>query len=100
MGVGKGNMEVVNIYYSFLFLLMNNPPGESTAAAIPSLPLEPDEDFAPFVHAASIELFTPTPTSALPLLQELPELDVSCATGEVTLRYRTGEGGSVMSPAR
>ena len=74
---------------------MNNPPGESTAGAIPSLPLETDADFSPFSHAALIELFTPTPTSALPLLQELPELDVSCATGEVTLRYYTGKGGSV-----
>ena len=42
-----------------------------------------------------IELFTPTPVPALPLLQELLVLDVSCATGEVTLRYCTGEGGSV-----
>ena len=79
----------------FLLLLMNNPPGESTAAVIPSLPLKTDADSSPFFHAASMELFTPTPTSALPLLQELPELDVSCATGEVTLRYCTGEGGSV-----
>ena len=93
MGVGKGNVEVVNVYYSFLFLLMNNPPGDSTAAAIPSLPLETDADFSPFFHAASIELFTPTPTSALPLLQKLLVLDVFYATGEVTLRYCTGEGG-------
>ena len=57
MGVGEGNMEVVNIYYSFiLFLLMNKTPGESTAAAIPSPPLETDADFSPFFHAASIEL--------------------------------------------
>ena len=96
MGVGKGNVEVVNIYiFFFLFLFMNNPPGESTAAAIPSLPLETDADSSPFFHAASIELFSPIPAPALLLLQELLVLDVSWATGEVTLRYCTGEGGSV-----
>ena len=79
----------------FLFLLMNNPPGESTAAAMPSLPLETNAYFSLFFHAASIGLFTPTPAPALPLLQELLVLDVSCATGEVTLRYCTGGGGSV-----
>ena len=95
MGVGKGNVEVVNIYYSFFFLLMNNPPGESTAAAIPSLPLETDADSSPFFHAATMELFPPIPALALLVLQELLVLDVTCATGEVTLRYCTGEGGSV-----
>ena len=46
-------------------------------------------------HAASVELFPPTPAPVLLLLQELLVLDVSCATEEVTLRYCTGEGGSV-----
>ena len=74
---------------------MNNPLGENTAAAIPSLPLETDADSSLFFHAASIELFTPIPVPALPLLQELRVLDVFSATGQVTLRYCTGEGGSV-----
>ena len=96
MGVGKGNVEVVNNYYSFFFFLVrNNPPGESTAAAIPPLPLETDVDSSLFFHAASIELFPPIPAPALLLLQEVLVLDVSCATGEVKLRYCTGEGGSV-----
>ena len=86
MGVGKGNVEVANIYYSFLILLMNNPPGESTAAAIPSLPRETDAYSSPFFHAATTELFPPIPAPALLVLQELLVLDVSCTTGEVTLR--------------
>ena len=44
-------------------------------------------------HAA-IELVPPIPAPALLVLQELLPLDVSCATGEVTLRCCTGEGGS------
>ena len=74
---------------------MNNPPGESTAAALPSLPRETDADSSPCFHAATTELFLPIPAPALLVLQELLVLDVSCATGEVTLRYCTGEGGSV-----
>ena len=74
---------------------MNNPPGESTAAAIPSLLLKTDADSSPFSRAVTTEVFTPIPSPALPLLQELLALNVSCATREVTLRYCTGGGGSV-----
>ena len=77
-----------------LFLLRNNRPEKSTAAAIPSLPLETDSDSSPFSHAATIKLFPPIPASTLLVLQELLTLDVSCSTGVVTLRYCTGEGGS------
>ena len=41
-----------------------------------------------------LELFSPILAPALLVLQELLIRDVSCATGEVTLLYCTGEGGS------
>ena len=47
MGVGKENMEVVNIDYIFLLLSMKIPPGEITVAAIPALPLKIDSDSLP-----------------------------------------------------
>ena len=49
MGAGKGNVEVVNIdfLFFFLFLSINTPPGESTAAAIPAFLLDIDSDSLP-----------------------------------------------------
>ena len=76
---------------TFLFLFMNTPPGESTAAAIPAFPLKTDSDSSPFPHA-TLELFSPIPAPALLVLQELLIPDFLCATGNVTLLYCTGEG--------
>ena len=77
---------------TFFYLCMSNPPGESAAAAIPAFPSKTDSDTTPFSHA-TLELFPPILAPALLVLQELLMSDFSCATGEVTLLYCTGEGG-------
>ena len=46
MCVGKGNVKVVNVNF-----FANKPPGESTAASIPSFPLNTDSDYFPYLLA-------------------------------------------------
>ena len=91
MGVGKGNVEVVNICHLFLIFIHNTPPGESTAAAIPALPLKTDSDSPPFSRV-TLGFFSPIPAPALLVLQDLLTPDFWCPTGEVTLLYGRGEG--------
>ena len=77
----------------FLFLSMNTPPAESTAAAIPAFPLNINSHSLPVPHAAR-EFCSLTPETALLVLLELPTPDSFWrATGEATLEFGRGEGG-------
>ena len=63
MGVGKGNVEVIDIDHTFLLLSMNTQPGFSLISA-----------------------------TAFLVLQEMLTSDSSrCATGEATLGFGRGE---------
>ena len=73
-----------------VFLFTNSPPGESTAAAIPTPSLETDADSP---------LSSPKPVPALLVLQDLLTPDVWCTTGGVTVLYGTGEGGPEGGPS-
>ena len=77
----------------FLFLLMNTPPGENTAAVIPAFPLKIDSDYLPVPHA-TLDLFSLISATALLVLQELLTPDLFwCATEEATLRFGREGGG-------
>ena len=88
-GRGRGKRGSGQYLTLFLFLFMNTPPGESTAAAIPALPLSD----SPPCSCTTLGIFTPLLALALLVLQDLLTPYFWCATGEATLRYGTGEGG-------
>ena len=93
MGVGKGNVEVVNINHPFLLLSMNTPLGENTAAAIQAFPLNIDSDSLPVSHATRDFCSLIPATTFLTLQELLTPVLFWCATGEVTLGFGRGEAG-------
>ena len=85
MGVGKGNVEVVNINnLSILNFSMNTEPGEYTAA---------NSAFLPVLHRTR-ECISLVLATAFLVPQELLTPDSSwCAAGEAALAFGRREGG-------
>ena len=62
MGVGKGNVELVNVDHLFLLFIYAYTTRGSTAAAIPVFPLKIDSDSLPVPHA-TLEFFFVDPSN-------------------------------------
>ena len=93
MGVGKGNVEVVNIDHLFLIFIYEYATRGRHCCSYPNITTQ-DRLRLSTRSPCYPSFFSPIPVTALLVLQGLITPDLYwCATGEATLLFGRGEGG-------